>query len=368
VVEPLIEISFPGRCFAAPGAASLGRTPGATMPSFVAGPENGLVASVVAAMIASCNAGESDDLPSPPFRPHVLAVYGPSGVGKSHLLRGLVDCWQKARGSDSAEYLPAADFRREFANSFHDDSVAEFRRRIRGRQLLAIDDLDHLPGDSYLLEELRFTLDEFAAASGVLVSASARAPAALANLSADVRSRLAAGLVVQLAAPGAAARAQIIRQAAAALGRTIDEDAASRLAAGVAETANEVFGSLFELLANWPVPATIDREIVQRYLAIRAARRTSLRDIIAVVARYYDLPQKIVKSGSRKHAAVVARSTIVYLARELAGASYEQIGQALGGRDHSTVMHNFRTIHRDRQRDWQTQETLGELHRILISR
>jgi chromosomal replication initiator protein len=55
------------------------------------------------------------------------------------------------------------------------------------------------------------------------------------------------------------------------------------------------------------------------------------------------------------------------LARELAAASYEQIGQALGGRDHSTIMHNFRTIDRDRKRNWQTQETLGELHRILSS-
>ena len=64
---------------------------------------------------------------------------------------------------------------------------------------------------------------------------------------------------------------------------------------------------------------------------------------------------------------MVARSTIVYLARVVVGASYEQIGRALGGRDHSTIMYNFRAIDRDRRRDGRTQETLDELQRVLVS-
>ena len=368
MVEPLVEIPFPGRSFAPPADTALGRTHVTTLPSFVAGPENNLVAFVIGGLMTSCEAPEVADQTPLADVPGVLAIYGPNGVGKSHLLRGLVEYWRKARGSDTAQYITAGDFRREFMDAMHNDSVDAFRRRVRGRQLLAIDDLDSLPGDDYLMEELRNTLDECASAGARVLVASTRAIGSLGNLSADVRSRLAAGLALQLAAPGAAARAQILRQAAAALGRTMSDDAAQRLAAGVAETANELFGSLFELLAGSSPPAAIDREMVQQHLAARAARRTSLRDIIAVVARYYGLSQKIVKSGSRKHAAVVARSTIVYLARELAGASYDQIGQALGGRDHSTIMHNFRTIDRDRQRDWQTQEMLGELHRILLSR
>jgi chromosomal replication initiator protein len=371
VVESLIEIPFPGRTIAAPAAAALGRTPAATLPSFVAGPENVVVASVIGGLrtiLPNDSDLESGDVESRSAAPAVISLYGPSGVGKSHLLRGLVEHWQHARGIETAEYVTAGDFRRDFLEAMHDDRVTEFRDRIRSRQLLAIDDLDRLPSDPYLMEELRNTLDDCEASGGQVLVASLRSAGSLANLSTDVRGRLAAGLALQLAAPGAAARARIVSQAAAVLGRTVSEEGARRLAGGVAETANELFGALFELLATFPAPAPIDREQVQRYLSTRAARRTSLREVIAVVARYYGLPQKLVKSGSRKHAAVVARATIVYLARELADASYEQIGQALGGRDHSTIMHSFRTMDRDRQRDWQTQETLTELHRILQSR
>jgi chromosomal replication initiator protein len=246
------------------------------------------------------------------------------------------------------------------------DAVAEFRSHFRRHELLAIDDLDDLHPDPYMLEELRSTLDDCELAGALVVAAAKRAPLALGNLTADVRSRLSAGLSLQLAAPGVEARAQLLLQAAASLQRTITPDAARALARGVAGSAPALFGALFDLLAEGPT--AIQLSAVERYLAKRRERRTSLHEIIAVVARYYGLPQKLLKSGSRRHAVVVARSTVVYLARVLAGASYEQIGQALGGRDHSTIMYNFRTIDRDRRRNDQIQETLDELGRVLQSR
>ena len=79
-----------------------------------------------------------------------------------------------------------------------------------------------------------------------------------------------------------------------------------------------------------------------------------MSEIVAIVAKYYGLPQKQLKSSSRKHAVVQGRATIIYLARELTGASYDEIGRALGGRDHTTIMHNYKKIERDRQRDLAT--------------
>jgi chromosomal replication initiator protein len=297
----------------------------------------------------------------------VIAIHGPSCVGKSHLLRGLVEHWQTARGADAARYTSAGDFRRDLMDALHDDKIAEFRRRARGCELLAIDELDNFARGNYLLEEVRYTLDDRAADGLLTLVASQRATARLANLSPDVRSRLAAGLALPLAAPGPAARAQILVQAAQALGRPLPPDAARRLADD-AQNAPDLFGSLFDLLAASEATAAIDGENVRSHLARRAARRASLREIIPVVARYYGVPQKMLKSSSRKQAVVSARATIVYLARELAGASYEQIGQALGGRDHSTIIHNYRTIDRERKNDWQIQETLDDLRRVLLSK
>jgi chromosomal replication initiator protein len=297
----------------------------------------------------------------------LLAFYGPSGVGKTHLVRGLVEHWQAHRGANSAAYVTAADFRRECLAAIRDGAVVEFRRRFRTRELLAIDDLQQLPSDEYLMEELRYTLDDCQEAGRFVLVTSPRAASLLSNLSADVRSRLAAGLVLQLAPPGPAARLQIVSQTSAALGRRLSGDAIRQLVGRTPGTAHELIGTLFQLLSATPINAVTDLEQVDEYLSARAARQCTLCEIIAVVARYYGLPQKVLKSDSRKQAAVLARATVVYLARELAGASYEQIGRALGGRDHSTIMHNFRTIQRDRQRDWQTQETLDDLRRILLS-
>jgi chromosomal replication initiator protein len=336
------------------------------MPSFVVGPENVLAASVTVALLDTCDPTRSIDAATLHV-PSVVAIHGTCGVGKSHLLHGLVEHWQSVRGADAACYLSAGDFRRELMGSLHDDTIADFRRRFRSCQLLAIDELDNFSRDGYLLEELRYTLDDRSLTGLVTLVASQRAAACLSNLSTDVRSRLASGLVLQLVAPGAAARAKIVAHAAEALGRPLSSDASCRLAADPAN-ANDVFRSLFELLATGEPTQALDGETVRLHIARRADRRPSIREIIAVVARYFRLPQKTLKSGSRKQAVVLARATIVYLARELADVSYEQIGQALGGRDHSTIMHNFRTIDRNRKHDWQLQETLDDLRRVLLSR
>jgi chromosomal replication initiator protein len=360
VVDQLLEIPLPGRTFAAAGAAPAASRPDAVLPAFVAGPENRLPAWAVRQLMEWCE--------RPRTAPSVVMLFGPSGVGKSHLATGLVRHWQARRGADAAAYITASDFRRSFVEALDRETVAEFRRRCRGRQLLVIDDLQFLPADSCANDELRATIDAYRESTGVLLVTATRAAAALANLPDDVRSRLSEGLVLPLAAPGPAARQQILRQAAHALRRPLSEAVAGRLAAGVAGSTNELIGALFELLADVSATAAAEEADVARLLAARAERRPSLPEILGLVARHYRLPQKVLRSASRKHAVVVARSTVVALARELAGASYEEIGRALGGRDHTTIMHNHRTIERERKRDWQTQETLEELRRILSSR
>jgi chromosomal replication initiator protein len=90
-----------------------------------------------------------------------------------------------------------------------------------------------------------------------------------------------------------------------------------------------------------------------------------MAEIIALVARCQSLPQKALKSASRKQSVVFARALAIFLARELTDMSYEQIGQALGRRDHTTIMHNYQKIDRDRLQNPATQQTLDKLSRLL---
>lgn len=361
MVDQLTEILLPGRTVAEHRNASSARDAGITLPSFVAGPENCLVAAAVSALIGD------DSRPFVAHTPGILVLYGPSGVGKTHLARGLVDYWNEYRGAESAEYLTAVDFRRELSAAIDRENVLEFRARIRGRLLLAIDDLHRLPDDGYLVEELRYTLDEFELTGGTVIVAAAQPPGTLANLPPDVRSRLSSGLVLQLAPPGTAARERLVRQMAAALGRSMSDDVAGRLADGLHGSAREIFGAVIEFLGRSPRNGAPNLKEADRLLAARSARRPTIREIVGVVARYFRQPQSVLKSASRRQSAVLPRAISIYLARELSGASYEQIGRALGGRDHSTIMHNYRKIERQRTHDLAIQEALNELTRILLA-
>jgi chromosomal replication initiator protein len=364
VVDHLTEIFLPGQVpagWVAPANRrhAHGRTPGA-VPAFVAGPENRLVAATLGRLLEAANASNAIQ-----FAPLVLSLFGPSGTGKTHLASGLVRYWQQHRGTEAAEYVTASDFRRQYIAAIRADAVARFRSRLRDRQLLAIDDLHQLPRDEHLIEELRYTLDAYDESGGTVVVTSNRPASTLANLAPALQSRLAAGLMLQLAPPGTDARVRIIRHATAALGHSLSDEAAHRLAASVTGTANDLIGALFEFFAAPTDPAAADR---RRADGVLAARRPTLREIVAVVARYTSVPQKQLRSSSRRQSTVFARSLAVFLARELAQASYHAIGRGLGGRDHTTIMHNYRKIDADRIRSPATQEALNELRRILLSR
>ncbi len=357
VVEQVIELPLPGRTFVAQAVAAHGRAAEVTLPSFVAGPENRLVASTVHRLMEA----------SAPAAPSTVALFGPSGAGKTHLLRGLINYWQEKHGEAAAEYVTASDFRRGLIAALDTNTTSEFRQRLRMRQLLAIDDLQHLPNDTYLLDELRNTIDDLEEAGGTILVAANRPVGILPNLSPDVRGRLSAGLVLRLASPDASTRQLLVKQVSHALGKQLSETAAVRLAYAVNGTANELFGAVLTLLAA-PFSQTVsDVERTDRFLAARAARRPTVREIIGVVAKHYRIPQKQLKSDSRRQAVVLARATVVYLARELAGTSYEELGRLLGGRDHTTIMHNYQKIQTDRQEDQSIQESLDELQRTLKS-
>jgi chromosomal replication initiator protein len=352
VVDHLFEIPLPGRILAAPTQNLARRTGSAALPSFVAGPENRLVAHTVSSFIDVT----SSRLEEAYLRPPVLALFGPSGVGKTHLAHGIVRHWQRELGEEAALYTTAADFRRAFLDAIGTNQLGEFRAQFRERRLLAIDDLHRLPADEHLMHELRETLDAIEERGGTVIVTSHRPIGALSNLPPSVRSRLAAGLSLQLAPPASAARMRIIRHASNALGRDLSAEAANRLADGPSGTAPQLFGALF---AFWAAPNGTD--------ATPKRPQPSMSQIIAEVARYTSVSQKHLKSASRRQTIVAARGIAVFLARTLAGASFEQIGRALGGRDHSTVMYNFKKIDRERARNATLQEALDDLTKVLMN-
>ena len=371
MADHVLEIPLPGRTFCGSTADSPLAAAPLTVSAFIAGPENQLLAGAIDRWLPptelAVDEQPADEQPADAIAtlPTVLAIHGPGGTGKTHLIRGLVRAWRDRYGAESAEYFTATEFRQAMIDAIKQETVAEFRDRVRGRLLLAIDDLDRLPNDDYLQQELRSTIDAYEEKGGRLIVASARAVGSLRNLAPDVRSRLAAGLIVPATPPDVAARKRLVLLASALVGRRLTDDAAEHLADAVSGTANEVFAALLELRATTSGRGQCDVPQVEQYLARRRARRPSMRVILQRVAKFYRLSQQVLKSSSRRQSVVLARGIAVYLGRELGGLSYERIGRALGGRDHSTIMHSYRKIAHAVGCDAATRGAIDELRNLL---
>jgi chromosomal replication initiator protein len=355
MLDCLTELPLPGRVFAPSGAT---RNP---LPAFVAGPENRLVAATIKDLIAtSATEGREKAI----LTPLIVVLVGPSGTGKSHLLLGLVRHWQSQRGEHTALYTTTTDFRHCLNDAAKRQTESGFRDKFRGRQFLAIDDLQHLPADRHVCQELRYTMDDYEDRDATVIVTSTEPISVLPNLPLDLRSRLAGGLTLHVAAPGEAARRQILRHAARALDHPLSDSVVDRLAHGIDGTASNLFGALFELCETKRKTLN-DAACAEQLLSARAARRPTLAAIVSTVARYQNVPQSQLKSSSRRQSVVFARGIVAYLARELAGASYDEIGRILGGRDHTTIIHNYRKIAAEREREPQTKQILERLQSML---
>ncbi|WP_197531613.1 helix-turn-helix domain-containing protein [Posidoniimonas corsicana] len=336
-----------------------------TMPCFVAGPENRLVAAVFQRLLAAV--GDDNGLAVGQSSIGSLLLFGPSGCGKTHLARGLAEAWHNRlghtkNGDSQVAYLTASDFRRQVASAVNDRSLDAFRRQIRRCRLLVIDDLPRLAGEAYALEELIHTVDALAVSGALFVGASQKPLADVPQLSRALTGRLLSGVTLQVAQPSLATRQALLQQALSALGCTATPKALALLAEQAPTDPRRLLGVALRLRRRLRAGATLDEKLAASLAELDLARPSPpAGEIVATVARYYGLPKAKLTSSSRQKSIVLARAVAIYLTRELTPLSYDQIGKLLGGRDHTTVLHNYRRIERSLPTDRALRTALDEL-------
>ena len=352
MVDLVTEIPLPGRTFSAASSDDRGMPPRVRARSVRrrAGESRRRQRDQSAARI-----GPSQS------RPTILAICGASGTGKTHLARGLVHSWQERSGNDGAEYLTAADFRHALTDAMRHEKVDEFApasaatvcwrsttsTACRGRVLAARAPLH----DRRLRRSRSDARRHFVAAAESFTQFVNRCPQPVGRRS-RTAARPAGGR-----RPDTACASHIGRVGPAALsgcGHAVWRRAsAARLAT--------LFGALLRVQRPLRRPAAADVAAVDAIWPTLAPAAPRCGEILPAVAKYYRVPQKVLKSSTRRQSAVAARAMAIYLARELAELSYERIGQSLGGRDHTTIMHNYRKIAAGLPRDAATPRSLGRV-------
>jgi chromosomal replication initiator protein len=304
----------------------------------------------------------------PRFSP--LFLHSGTGLGKTHLMHAIGHAFLAAVPDARVILMSAERFMFEFVAAIRANDTHAFKTRLRGADLLMIDDLHFISGKKPTQDEFFHTINELTAAGKRLVITADRHPQGLDDVEARIVSRLAMGLVADIKMPDAALRRALLDHRLGELPEVkVPEDVLELLAHKVTGSLREVEGALNRLVAYAQLTGEeINLEFAQATLGdvLRGGtKRITIDEIQRAVSAHYDL--KPVDLVSARRAVVVARprQIAMYLAKRLTTRSLPEIGRKFGGRDHSTVIHAVRRIEELRGSDHEIDGAVRSLIRQL---
>ncbi len=305
---------------------------------------------------------------TPRFSP--LFLHSGTGLGKTHLMHAIGHAFLAADPEASAVYLPAERFMFEFVAAMRARDTHSFKARLRGVDLLMIDDLQFVAGKDATQEECLHTINAFMDAGKRVVIACDRSPALLDGIDPRLVSRLGGGLVADIKAPEEELRHAILAaKLADAPNASVPEDVLELLAGRLRGSVRELEGALNRLLAYAQLTGeTIDMAFAHATLGemlAGPAKRVTIDDIQRAVSAHFEVKQLDLISARRAQAIARPRQVAMYLAKQLTTRSLPEIGRKFGNRDHSTVIHAVRRIEELRGVDREIDSAVRTLLRSL---
>jgi chromosomal replication initiator protein len=338
--DPRVSHVQYGGTRAQPPTSSILLDPRFTFETFVTGPSNHFAHAAAHAVVVE---------PGTRFNP--LVIYGAVGMGKTHLLQAIGH--ESLRTGHQIVYLTAEAFTNELVDAIRTQKTDDFRARFRHLDLLLIDDIQFMAGKTSTEEEFYHTFNAIISQGGQLAVVSNQHPRLLHKLDDRIRSRLEGGLLADIQPPEFETRREIVQAKAAAQGTVLPDDVASVLAHHATANIRELEGLLNQVLARAvltyePLTMELARQVIDKN-SLHAGptshrKRSKLTDVLEATASYHQLSLDDLLGKGRSKKVVHARQIAMYLAREETSASLPQIGEALGGRNHSTVLHGYQKI------------------------
>jgi len=287
------------------------------------------------------------EAPAKAYNP--LFVYGDSGLGKTHLLHAIGHYAHHLFPAARVRYVSSEEFTNDFINSIRDDKKEAFHQRYRAVDILLVDDIQFLQGKEGTQEEFFHTFNTLHNANKQIVISSDRSPKQLSLLEDRMRSRFEWGLLTDIQPPDLETRIAILRRKAAQERLDVPPEVLEYIASNIDRNIRELEGALirvtaFASLNRSAVDLAVAEVVLRDLLPEGGSPQISNSTIIGATASYFGLTVEDLCGSSRSRVLVNARQIAMYLCRELTDQSLPKIGQAFGGRDHTTVMHAERKI------------------------
>jgi chromosomal replication initiator protein len=274
-----------------------------------------------------------------------LFIYGPAGLGKTHLLHAIGHHVRTVFRNKRVRYVSTESFMNEFVDAIRAKAMPSFKRRYRELDVLLIDDIQFLERTQELQEEFFHTFNQLHSEGGQIVISSDRAPKAIASLEDRLRTRFEWGLITDVQPPEFETRLAILRKKAESehLGG-IPPEVLAFIATNISDNIRELEGALIRVAAYSSLNrAELSEEIAQKVLADllppTTPRVVTPELILDETAKMFGWTVEDICGKSRRRPLVTARQTGMYVMRELTDLSYPRIAEAFGGRDHTTVMY-----------------------------
>ena len=333
-----------------------------TFDSFVVGSSNDLAH---AACVATA------ELPGEQYNP--LYIYGGAGLGKTHLMQSVAHFILQQNRHAKIRYVTSETFINEFVDSIRNKnniSPAEFRKKYRELDVLLIDDIQFLIGKEGTQEEFFHTFNALYDNRKQIIIASDKPPKDIDNLEERLRSRFEVGLIVDIQMPDVETRMAILRKKEELEGYNIDNEVIKYIADNIKSNVRELEGALTKVVAKsrlvkQPITLELAEELLRDHITPSERKEITSELIIEVVAEHYNLKTSDLASVTKKKTIAYPRQIAMYLCRELTNVPLVTVGELLGGRDHSTVIHGCEKISTELQTNEQLKSTIESLRKKI---
>jgi len=339
----------------------LGRlNPAFTFESHIEGKSNQL------ARAAARQVGEN---PGRSYNP--LFIYGGVGLGKTHLMHAAGHLMMESKPGARVVYVHSERFVADMVKALRHNTINEFKRYYRGLDALLIDDIQFFVGKERSQEEFFHTFNNLLDGQRQVIITADKFPKELTGIEERLISRFGSGLVVSLEPPELETRVAILMKKAQQENVALPEEVAFFIAKRVRSNVRELEGALLRVIASASftgraVDMGLATESLKDLLAFQE-RLVTINNIQRIVAEYYKIRVSDLHSKDRSRAVARPRQLAMALAKELTNHSLPEIGDAFGGRDHTTVLHACRKINELNEVDTRVKEDYENLMRILSS-
>ncbi len=328
-----------------------------TFESFVVGPFNEIAHAAAQAVVNE---------PGITYNP--LFIYGNTGYGKTHLIQAVGNQIKKLNASRKIFYVTSEKFSSDIVSAIQNNSVQSVKDKYRQYDVLIMDDVQFMSGKDKMQEELFHLFNTLYENNKQIVFSSDRHPLHIQNLADRLQSRFNQGMVVDISPPDHESRVAILKTKASHSNFILSDEAAIFLATAVEGNIRDLEGVLNRVICQTQVKgAQLDSGELHNLVKnnSKPQKNVSVKDVVRRVADFYDIDEEAIYEKTRRKEVVKPRQLIMYLMREDYNVSYPSIGDRLGGRDHTTVIHSCEKIKQELQHNTALMHEVEQIRAML---